>query len=83
MSIVVVVIGIALVVCGVGILLLRARADESSGGASGLKLGDMHISSAKPSLFLIGVGVVVLIVGAVMYNNEMEREKICKISGMC
>lgn len=62
MAIVLVVIGGGLIVAGVWLVF---RGDRGEGGEAKFKWKDFEIASAKPSLFLVGIGVMLVIISAV------------------
>lgn len=58
---------------GIGLLmLLFMRERDSSGGAS-VKYKEFELGSAKPSLFLIGVGVIVFVIPHVTGSHSEKQ----------
>jgi len=58
---------------GIGLLmLLFMRERDSSGGAS-VKFKEFELGSAKPSLFLIGIGVIVFVIPHVTDGGSSEK----------
>ena len=66
---------------GFFMLFFRAPHDRAEGSPSNMKFGDMSISSAKPSLFLIGIAVIVVLIAAKIREDEKNREMINNIVG--
>ena len=74
MSIALFLVGGVLTASGLYMLFFRSSHDSAPG--SEMKVGDMRVSSSKPSLFLIGAGIIVLIIAAKLYSDQRQMDQL-------
>jgi hypothetical protein len=80
MSVALFVVGGILAASGLYMLFFRATHDAAVPGSE-MKLGEMKVSSSKPSLFLIAIGIVVLLIAAKMYSDEKQQQRVIDMFG--